>query len=105
MTWRELISGILEQVNELDEPVEILLHAQSEDDVWAKHVTFDLAPRCGACIKVETHIPLFDATYLESERQAGRSEVEREYEKAANDKAERETIEDLHCWLGKQIGV
>jgi len=41
----------------------------------------------------------------EEARKAGRSEVEREYEKAASDKAERETIEDLHCWLGKQIGV
>ena len=44
-------------------------------------------------------------TPIEEARQAGRSEVEREYEKAASDKAERATIEDYHRHLAKQIGV
>lgn len=38
----------------------------------------------------------------EEARKAGRAEAEREFEKVASDKAERETEEDYKAWLAKQ---
>ena len=107
MTWRDLLTQVLDKQARLDRHIEFRINAStlSGDHVLAKDVMLGVADDGTLYIDAFPATELFDGPYVESEKEATRFMVEREYEKAANDKAERETIEDLHCWLGKQIGV
>jgi len=107
MTWRDLLTQVLDKQARLDRHIEFRINATtlSGDHVLAKDVMLGVADDGTLYIDAFPATELFDDAYVESEKKATRFFVEREYEKAANDMAERETIEDYHRHLAKQIGV
>lgn len=106
MTWRQLAIEILKDVAHLDETVDVEINVPTSDSVvMARHVSLAIGDSGALAIHVYPKVALMTAEDVEAARQDGRNQAEMEAEKAAMEKAERDTLAELEVWLGKRIGV